>query len=499
MLLAGLFLSAAPAHSAFPGRNGKIAFQSDRDGNNEIYTMNADGSSQTRRTTNAVPDNEPGWSADGAQIAFHSSRDGNAEVYTMNADGNGQTRGTSNGTGDGQATWSPAGDWIVFNTDRDGNFEIYSMRADGTSPTRRTTNVATDTVPVWAPDGSKIAFQSDRDGNYEIYTMNPDGTGQTRRTTNAAQDADASWSPDGTKVAFTSNRDGNFELYTMNADGTGLIRRTTNAATDSEPAWSPDGTQIAFTSNRDGNFEVYTMNADGSGQTRRTNNPAADLYPDWQPVSYQHPENEVSMDVPLVPVLRQTVSPSQCSGRGGTPSQHTAPFAVTSCDPPAPTPGTSAYLGGAGDDKVTIIPTSGNPITTSNEADITLSAFLSDIRAGNLEGTDYNPDLTLMVRLRITDKRNCSPPGCGAPYMRQGTTADVDFSVPVSCADTVDPAMGATCTTNTTANAVAPGTVLESRQAVVDAFRFKVNDAGPDQIAGNADDKLFAQQGTFIP
>src|SRR6185295_12423976 len=122
----------------------------------------------------------------------------------------------------------------------------------------------------------------------------------------------------------------------------------------------------------------------------------------------------------------------------------------------------------------------------------------SDIRAGNLEGADYNPDMSLLVRVRITDKRNCSPPGCGAPYYRQATTADVDFSVPVSCADTIDPATGALCTANTTANAVLPGTVLESRQTVIDAFRVKVNDAGPDQIAGNADDKLVAQQGTFI-
>ncbi|MFI7709200.1 TolB family protein [Nonomuraea sp. NPDC049480] len=46
-----------------PGRNGKIAFASDRDGNFEIHSMNADGSGQTRLTNNTDPvgDLQPDW------------------------------------------------------------------------------------------------------------------------------------------------------------------------------------------------------------------------------------------------------------------------------------------------------------------------------------------------------------------------------------------------------------------------------------------------------
>ena len=46
---------AAPA-------SGKIAFASDRDGNFEIYVMNADGSNQTNLTNNPARDGEPSWS-----------------------------------------------------------------------------------------------------------------------------------------------------------------------------------------------------------------------------------------------------------------------------------------------------------------------------------------------------------------------------------------------------------------------------------------------------
>jgi Tol biopolymer transport system component len=75
--------------------NGKIAFVSNRDGNNEIYVMDADGSNQTRLTNNSADDSSPAWSPDGARIVFVSNRDGNFLIYTMNANGSSQTRLTN--------------------------------------------------------------------------------------------------------------------------------------------------------------------------------------------------------------------------------------------------------------------------------------------------------------------------------------------------------------------------------------------------------------------
>ena len=115
------------------------------------------------------------------KITFMSSRDGNAEVYVMNADGSGQTRLTKNNqTWDYCPAWSPDGSKIAFESDRDGNWEIYVMNADGSEQTRLTNNPEEDYSPAWSPDGSKIAFMSKRDGNYEIYVMNADGSEQTR-------------------------------------------------------------------------------------------------------------------------------------------------------------------------------------------------------------------------------------------------------------------------------------------------------------------------------
>ena len=102
-----LVVLAAAACGGGASGPGKIAFVSDRDGNREIYVMNADGSNQTRVTNNPALDYAPSWSPDGTKIAFYSRRDGNREIYVMSADGSGQTRLTNNAAEDRWPTWSP--------------------------------------------------------------------------------------------------------------------------------------------------------------------------------------------------------------------------------------------------------------------------------------------------------------------------------------------------------------------------------------------------------
>jgi len=307
----------------------KIAFTSKRDGNLEIYVMNADGSEQKRLTNNPAPDMAARWSPDGKKIAFMSKRDGNTDIYVMNTDGSEQKRLTNNPAPDAFPSWSPDGKKIAFSSKRDGNAEIYVMNTDGSEQKRLTNNPADDGTPSWSPHGKKIAFASTMDGNPEIYIMNADGNDQKRLTNNPANDGVPSWSPDGKKIAFTSQRDGNVDIYLMNADGSEQKRLTSNPAWDMSSSWSPflgseakeepkkedvspivsveqieqepakedrlpkesvslqeelyKQTKIAFMSERDGNVEIYVMNADGSEQERLTNNPAVDTHPFWAP------------------------------------------------------------------------------------------------------------------------------------------------------------------------------------------------------------------------
>ena len=130
----------------------RIAFLSERDGNREIYVMDADGSNQTRLTHNPAFDESPDWSSDGTKIAFLSERDGNGEIYVMDADGSNQTRLTHNPAFDAYPTWSPDGTKIAFDSARDGNQEIYVIDADGGGLKRLTKNPFRDSVPTWSPE-----------------------------------------------------------------------------------------------------------------------------------------------------------------------------------------------------------------------------------------------------------------------------------------------------------------------------------------------------------
>jgi TolB protein len=259
-----------------------------------IYGMNANGSFQVR-LTNANSDSRPRWSPDGSKIAFSSNRDGNDEIYVMNADGSGQVNLTNNPATDGSWEWSPDGTKIAFSSDRDrpgqmyvGPFQIYVMNADGSGVTRLTHDSASDVEATWSPDGSKIAFASGTARGLQIYVMNADGSGVVGLTSDLQdQGGEPAWSPDGSKIAFS-----NGSLWVMNADGTGKTALTSGW----NPQWSPDGSKIAFHRVNHSNralcsqtpctLSFYVINADGSGLQQLEHNltyggVSSDVGPSW--------------------------------------------------------------------------------------------------------------------------------------------------------------------------------------------------------------------------
>jgi dipeptidyl aminopeptidase/acylaminoacyl peptidase len=168
---------------------GRIAFESNRTGNLEVFSMNPDGSDVVNLTQNSAADFEADWSPDGSRIVFVSDRDGNNEIYVMNADGSGQTRITSSSASDRNPVWSPDGNSIAFSSDSDGDREIYAILG-GSSIVQLTDNPATDDSPAWSPDGTRIAFQTNRvtGGGVEVFVMAADGTDQVNLSENAADD-----------------------------------------------------------------------------------------------------------------------------------------------------------------------------------------------------------------------------------------------------------------------------------------------------------------------
>jgi Tol biopolymer transport system component len=309
LTVAALLALPATALTAFPGDNGRIAFESDRDGPDlDIWTINPDGSDPLNLTADSVAEDfAAAWSPDGERIAF--VRDpgtpdppAEGEIWVMRADGSSQTQVTSNEVDDFDPAWSPSGHRIVFARDPDGNgpvdSELWVMRADGSGERQLTDNDVEDFEPAWSPDGRRIAFDRDTDPapeafDFDVFDIRPDGSGVRQLTAAPGFDGGPNYSPDGDDIAFDSERDGDADIWVMERDGDDPEQLTGEDPAENAGeilnGWSPDGEFIAFSSNRAStpdaeNSEIYVMREDGTDETNRTNDPAFDFNPDWQPL-----------------------------------------------------------------------------------------------------------------------------------------------------------------------------------------------------------------------
>ena len=261
---------------------GLIAFTSERDGNPEIYAVDANGERLTRLTNNEASDTGPAWSPDGKRLLFMSDRQGNNEVFVIDADSTDAINLSRDPGQDTDPAWSPDGETIAFASERDGGAGLFLMHSSGLDQRGVGNDLdGENTTPAWSPDGTKIAFTASQDG-LNVAVMDADGASMTTLTTEETEDTGPAWSPDGAKIAFHSRRDGNSEIYVMNSDGSGQTRVTNNSAEDRWPSWSREGSMIAFESDRSGEREVYVIRPDGTDLRRVTTK--GGYAPAWSPV-----------------------------------------------------------------------------------------------------------------------------------------------------------------------------------------------------------------------
>ena len=232
--------------NALSANTGQIVFTFLRDGNAEIYVMDADGGNQENLTNHLAYDGGPDWSPDGTKIAFASNRDGGPfQIHVMDADGKNMSRLTDGPGEKVHPDWSPDGGKIAFSVEDwvDHIDHIDLMDADGRNREKLEDQAL---YPSWSPDGKQIAFVSSRDGLGEIYTIGVGGQGLKRVTQDLVGKLSPSFSPNGRRIAYEAHHEEFHHIFVVGADGRNRVRLTHHEEHHSGPAWSPDGGVIAY-------------------------------------------------------------------------------------------------------------------------------------------------------------------------------------------------------------------------------------------------------------
>lgn len=168
--------------------DGEILVDSSAPGVSEVVAIRPDGRSRRVLTSTGQSGGPAVWSPDGSQVAFANDRDGDFDIYVMNADGTG-LRNLTNASPehDLSPAWSPDGVEIAFS-----NGFLHLVNADGTS--LRSLGVTVYPGPIrWSPDGTRLLYAAvldcsdDRIFTSEIFTI-PKGGGEPRNLTNAGCD-----------------------------------------------------------------------------------------------------------------------------------------------------------------------------------------------------------------------------------------------------------------------------------------------------------------------
>ncbi len=205
--------------------------------------------------------------------------------------------------------------------------------------------------------------------------------------------------------------------------------------------------------------------------------------------AYPRPGSATPFRVPLVPAYKQCTSPN---------STHVAPLSYAACNPPVEESNllTTSMGRQSGFAKFTAIP--GNLGTTPDEADVGISANITDVR--NASGTDYSGKVLVTSTLRLTDRQN-------GPT-EAGTVQDTPFNVPLNCVETLSTTNGGLCSVSTTADTLVPNLMKEGQFMVMNLRSVQAKDAGPNgtgygagcpPTCGDGDEKVFMTQGVFAP
>lgn len=276
----------------------KLIFQSQQPQypDEQIFTMNADGSDKRLVSTGKGRCTCSYFSPDGKYIYFSSTHERNPgpqapvdrskgyvwmvnpdyALYRANLDGSGLKPIIKKNGYVAETTIAPNGKYMVFTGSFDGDLDIYRANLDGSGIKRLTNVIGYDGGPFVSWDSKKVVYRRQavtsetdkkdyldllhqnlvRPGKLEIWVMNPDGSHKHQVTRLGGASFAPFIHPDGKHVIFSSNfadpKGREFDIYMCTLDGRNTERITTAPEFDGFPMFSRDGKKLVFASNRYG-------------------------------------------------------------------------------------------------------------------------------------------------------------------------------------------------------------------------------------------------------
>lgn len=257
------------ARNAGIANDGRVAFTYQDD----IWIVDADGSTPRRLTTHVARDFSPRFSADGKWIAFTSNRTGNNDVFIMPAAGGEPRQITWYSGADEALYWSPDGKSVIISTQRGANAwgsPLYEQPIDGHVATPLGMGISR--AGMMSQDGATIAFNRNLPSAWrKEYRGNAAATisvmnvksGDITEITNTdmkqfrtmANTVFPMWGADG-MIYFATERDGPYNIWRISPTG-GAPQQVTHHAQGGVffPSISPDGKKIVYQND----FDLYTL------------------------------------------------------------------------------------------------------------------------------------------------------------------------------------------------------------------------------------------------
>ena len=319
-------VTASPASATFYGANGRITYAVHDGDVEQIWIASADESNPVQLTFGANTSLATDWSPDASRIAFDSDRTGDVEVYTMKPDGSGVVRLTNDPGFDASPAFSPDGSTLVWDHEADDPAKngLYLMRSSDGGDVRRLTvapqeagHLVIDVDPQYAPDGTKVAFSRFRLADHgtlsAVFVVNANGTGLRQLTPWGSASSTLDWSPNGRTIVYETETwhfpgaKGTQDIMVVNADGSGRRNLTNNpissavgscksgrdcsglvAQFSTDPVWAPDGSRILFVHTQivQGVFScnLQTIAPNGSARHVVADTPECEDEPDWESI-----------------------------------------------------------------------------------------------------------------------------------------------------------------------------------------------------------------------